>query len=273
VGLGDATFIRAFTVNPDSAFDHAQQAIAALRRAVALDTGLAAGYAGLGYTLSFANWEWTKADSMFKRAIALDPSYAPARYWYMQLLALTGSKDAALAEGREALRLDPLSAVASFNYGIVAVASGKHDEGLAALERASELQPTYRFPYWPMAIEYARRAQREKAEATLRTYLAQAANGQGVDTTLVRDVVGALIGHRDTSRSIVRLLATGVLPGESAAAWAFAAVGERDSAFARLDKAIAMHSVQITVGLGNSEPFLRGDPRWAALIKRVGLAR
>src|SRR4029079_1430485 len=46
-GLGDATFIRASIVNPDSGYSDAQLAIAALRRAVALDTNLAEGHAGL----------------------------------------------------------------------------------------------------------------------------------------------------------------------------------------------------------------------------------
>jgi serine/threonine-protein kinase len=272
-GLGDATFVLAFTQRPDSALDESMQAIAALRRAVALDSTLAEGYAGLGYAITFANWDWISADSTFRRAIALDPTYAPAHYWYMQLLAVTGSIDSALVRGREAVGLDPLSAVANFSLGVVALRAGRFDEGLAALERAAELQPTYRFSYWPLAIEYARRGEHDKAEAALRRNLTQALDGRAVDPGLIRDVVGAFARNRDTTSSIERLLATGAVRGHGAAAWAFAAAGKRDSAFARLDKALAMRSAQLVVGLGNTARLLETDPRWGALERRVGLRR
>ena len=271
-GLGDATFIRAFTVDPDHGHDDAVQAIAALRRAVALDSGLAEGWAGLGYTLSFANWEWSNADSAFRRAIALDPTYAPARYWYAQLLAITGSTNDALIQVREAVNLDPLSAVAHFNLAAIAASAGRHDEALPSLERAVELQADYRIPLWPLSVEYARRGQREKAEDALRRFVAPATPAQPVvDARVIRDVIQAIATRRDTSMAVARLVTSASIDGNALAAWMFAVAGDRDSAFARLRAAVATHSLQSVAGLGNAEPLLKDDPRWPDLLRSVGL--
>lgn len=89
---------------------------------------------------------------------------------------------------------------------------------------------------------------------------------------LTRDVVAAIMSGRDTTRSIVRLLATGAVRGDGVVAWTFAAAGERDSAFARLDRAIETRSVQfVPVLLSSSPRMLETDPRWAAIERRVGL--
>jgi hypothetical protein len=63
------------------------------------------------------------------------------------------------------------------------------------------------------------------------------------------------------------------LKGIGIAAWLFMTTGSRDSAFARLRQAVAMRSLAVVPGLGNAEPFLRDDPRWAELMKSGGLSR
>ena len=272
-GLGDATFIRASIVNPDSGYSDAQLAIAALRRAVALDTNLAEGHAGLGYVLAFADRNWTGADSALRRAITLDPTYAPARYWYGQLLAVVGSKDEGLAQVREAVSLDPLSAVAQFNLSAIAASMGRYDEAEVAGNRSVELQPTYALPYWGMSIGFAQKGERRRAEEALRRFVTLSGEGARVDDELIRNVVTSMAIGRDTTRSISRLLQTGSLRGHAIAAWMFTLTGQRDSAFARLRQAIAVHSLSVVPGLGNTERFLKDDPRWLELLKSVGLER
>jgi tetratricopeptide (TPR) repeat protein len=223
--------------------------------------------------LAFANRDWTRADSAFRRAIALDPTYAPARYWYGQLLALVGAKDEGLAQAREAVNLDPLSAVAHFNLSAIANSMRRYVDARTAAERAVELQPTYAFPYWGLAAEYARNGERQRAEAAMRRLIALTSSDAKVDDTLISDYVGALSTRRDTTRSVVRLLQTHAIRGNSFAAWSFALAGERDSAFSRLRQAIAIRSLQAAVGVGNAEPLLESDPRWAVLMKDMGLKR
>src|SRR5207248_7319910 len=63
-------------------------ALAAIDKAVALDSSLAEGFASRA-TLLQASWKWSDAERDYQRALQLDPRYAAAHQWYGELLLLT----------------------------------------------------------------------------------------------------------------------------------------------------------------------------------------
>ena len=117
---------------------------AAAERAIALDPSLAEPYATLGFIATFSDWNAEAADTLFRRAIALDPAYAPAHYWYqLPLNLLLGRVDSGLAESQRAVALDPLSP-----HGVAMLAqgysmAGLYDDALRTSRRAVELLPSW----------------------------------------------------------------------------------------------------------------------------------
>jgi tetratricopeptide (TPR) repeat protein len=59
---------------------------AAAKRAVEIDPLLAEAHASLGYAELWYDWNWPAAERSFKRALDLNPSYAPARQWFSYYL-------------------------------------------------------------------------------------------------------------------------------------------------------------------------------------------
>jgi tetratricopeptide (TPR) repeat protein len=109
------------------------RALAAARRAIALDSTVAQAHAALAHILMH-RWQWTAAEREFRIALALDPDYASAHLWYaVQLMAL-GRADEAAAEVRRARALDPLSVGVNWLAGATLGNVGRHAEAVAALD-------------------------------------------------------------------------------------------------------------------------------------------
>jgi TolB-like protein/cytochrome c-type biogenesis protein CcmH/NrfG len=268
-GLGDASFIYARTVTPDSGRVKSAAAISALRRAVALDSTLAEGYAGLGYALAIGTWDRAAADSAFRRAIALDPNYAPAHYWYAQLLWLTGAPSTTLEEAREAVNLDPLSAVAHVVLGLTYRRAARYGEALAEFQRSFELQPTYVLPQLWLCLEYGRLGQAKAAEDAARQFVSGLPH-ERIDEEAVREFARVAAGRGDAIKLVRLLDAGGVDLGHSTIAILFAQARMPDSAFARMQRAIDVGNAVVVQGLAYLEPLLGHDPRWPALVRRAG---
>ena len=83
------------------------RAMAAARRALALDASLAEAHASLGHLLMH-EFDYAASEREFRRAIELNPNYARARGFYAILLAWTRRSEDARLQVEQALVLDPL---------------------------------------------------------------------------------------------------------------------------------------------------------------------
>ena len=117
-------------------------------------------------------------------------------------------------------------------------------------------------------------AQRRSADA-ITAY--QKAITLGLDTPATQIALGAAYaqaGDQPQARAVLERLQSStdyVSPGELAIL--LAALGERDQAFASLERGYAAHDIHLRY-LGVSAGFdpLRSDPRFQDLLRRVGLA-
>jgi len=108
------------------------KAKAAALRSIRLDSKLASAHPALAYELAWER-DFAGANAEFKKATALDPTYAMARapafdptyalahQWYAILLMILGQKPEALAESRRATNNDPFS----LNVPVIEVAFEK----------------------------------------------------------------------------------------------------------------------------------------------------
>lgn len=247
------------------------KAEAAARKALSLDSDLAEGHLAIS-RIYVARWQWQEGEAERKRAIEFDPNNALAHDLYAQLLALLGRHDESIEQGRRARELDPLSAFTAANLGFRLYFARRYDESIAELKKALELDPESDFVYNILGYSYAGKGQYKDAIAAY-----QNAIRLGDKSTSIQVYLGAayaLAGDREKAQTVLKLLQTTddyVSPGELAAL--HAALGDKESAFASLEKAYADHDLQLQfLKVDPSFDPLRNDPRYSELMKKVGLS-
>ncbi len=150
----------------------APRAKAAAKRALDIDGTLADAYASLGFTHTFYDWEWENAERAFRRAIALNPSCAPAHHWYGLYLAGMGRFEEAHEELRQARELDPLSLIINTNIGWVLYFERHYDRAIEACQRALEMDAHFLSARIKLAWAYEQRGMSREAVAEFCQVLA-----------------------------------------------------------------------------------------------------
>jgi tetratricopeptide (TPR) repeat protein len=215
--------------------------------------------------------DWANAETAFQRAIELDPllTQAYTNYWWSTLAPL-GKLDEALRILQAALENNPLSLELQRDVGIVHFSAGRYDEAVATFRRVESVEP--RFPhllaYYGRALTYAGRPY--EALAVLERIdgrhlgrlqgLAQRPQwlAQAYVLTGNRPNAEALIAQNQDSPSNLAIV--------------YAALGDKDHAFAALERVAVAQPHHIPLMLVNPEfAVLRGDHRFSALRERFGL--
>jgi Tfp pilus assembly protein PilF len=80
----------------------------AVGKALALDDHLDHAHSALAW-IAMSDWDWTKAENEYKRALQLNPNSANAHMGYFYLLLISGRLEEAAREEQAATASDPLS--------------------------------------------------------------------------------------------------------------------------------------------------------------------
>lgn len=127
-GLAEAyTIMSTFNYGSMSTKQAMDRAHWAARQALQLEESAEAHTAMAVVRLRY-DFEWETSEEEFKRAIALNPEYPNAHYWYSNLLAILRRPEEALKESLIARDLDPYSPLAEMNYGRALYYSRRYDE-------------------------------------------------------------------------------------------------------------------------------------------------
>ena len=112
----------------------------AAQKAVRLDDNLDRGHAALAW-VAVSDWDWTRAEAEYKRAIQLNPNSTNAHIGYSHLLMILGRSEESAREERAANVLDPFS----LDTLIVSITNYYHrrqyEEGLSNARTAIERYP------------------------------------------------------------------------------------------------------------------------------------
>lgn len=132
----------------------AQQARDAAANALRLGPALAESHNAVAQVALLFDWDWTRTDESFRRALEINPGYVQAGAWYslFYLGFVSGRWEEAIAYMGEMQRAEPLSAYAA---GVMAFccACGNHaDEGVRWAERACALDPASFLPLWSLQL-------------------------------------------------------------------------------------------------------------------------
>ena len=238
------------------------QARAAALVALKIDSTLADAHTALGITALVYEWDFAAARRELLRAIALNASDVTAYSAYADLVGVQGHPDSALALLRQARALDPLSPDARLTFARWLVFAGQYNKALQEATSVIDVDPRGAHAMRGYALFGAGR-------------LPEALDEYRMDSVDVVAPVAARLGRRDQARRLVsRLIGerrTRYVQAD-AIAGLYANLGDRDAAFAWLDSAYAERSINmIFLSLGPILEPIRGDPRFTALKKRVGL--
>jgi len=254
---------------------HAQSRAAAVR-AIVLDDGLAEAHAVLGAYLHAYDWDSEGAEREFRRAIDLDPNYAPARLYYGNLLRAIGRLDEAVAQQATAVELDPLVPAFTETLAFTLLRAGRADEALVRVRNALELDSTYWRAHAVLGnvFEATHRyhdAMREFERAN------QLAGPTAHRTTGDLARVLARTGRRrEAGRLLEVLRSRGVHAGiyEPAVATAFYALGDSAAAYDWLEDAYRQRQPYLRSIAGDARFLpMSADPRFLDLLHRLRLAR
>ena len=241
------------------------RAEAAARRALAIDPDHAEAHASLG--LVEANrFHFRAAERHLQRAIALNPSCASAHTWYFIILQAAERWDEALREIRAVQSVDPLWTRGNVAFALYLTGDL---EGAVRESRKNLIQDaTIRNPYWIIGMVRERQGRLDEARAMYRESLGM---GPAAEAFLAR--IDAKTGNPAEARRKAKELEERWRRGEqppAAIAYIYSALGDHDTAFLWLERALDERDVLLrnhlhTVGLSE----LRGDPRFSALKRRM----
>ena len=226
-------------------------------RAIELDPQLAEAHAALAHVLMFYDLAWATSEQEFRRAIELDPSNVDAHVYYATLLEVLGRNSEAIGEGKRALELDPVSVTVNSEYGRVLFRARKYDEAIRQYQRTLELDPEDRVTQWRLVDAYIESGR-----------IQEALKLQPRPTQIARAY--ALLGRRDEARTV---LTTATEPGRLDIALAYFALGDRDRGFVELTRAFDDRRYVNLVACDPRWDIVRDDPRFGALINRLGLPK
>jgi TolB-like protein len=260
----------------DSPAEDFPKASIAAREALRLDPTLGHPHAILGSIEMAYDWDFAGGEAEFRKAFAIDPNDATAHQWFAECLGMIGGREQeALKEIDLAHALDPTSLVIPRVKGSVYVAARRFDDAIAVCQTLLAENPTYAlahdclaYAYWgkrmyPQVIEQwkmfgetsGNRDDTELGDAMERGFRSAGWRGalvEGIQVRLRQRQVGYM------SPYLIARFYADLGDKEKAFQWLNTGYSEHDFLLRELNTAFEMDS-------------LRSDPRYAELVRKVGL--
>ena len=241
------------------------------RKALALDPNLVEAHVELGFVLE-EEWHWTEAEEEYRRALALNPNNADVHAWFALWLVCEGRTDEAVAEVQRARALDPVG-VSGGSVAFIMFQSHRFDDAIREARSALALKPDNAGILLDLGFALIANNQAADAIPVLEKALSLSKGSPAVMGVLIR-----AYAHAGRRGDALRLLAelkqrrsAGYIPA-GAFVNAYLGLGDNEQAFYWLNEAFKEQS-NIMQFLKTHPYFdpIRGDPRFAVLVRRVGL--
>lgn len=252
--------------------DARAQARRAAEEAIRIAPTLAEAHTSLAHA-SFHEFDWPAAEREFRYAIERNGNYATARFYYANFLVAFGRFDEAIAEARAAQLLDPVSLPAGTNVASVYYHARRYDEAIEQCRRVLEMDPSFARALEKLGANYEQQGIYAKAIPAFEKAVEVSGRGPGPLSSLAHGY--AVAGRRKQARRLLTELER-MAKERYVSAYAFgivhAGLGEKDQAFEYLNKACDERSSALPfLNVNPRLDPLRSDPRFQALLSRIGL--
>ncbi len=242
------------------------------RKALVLDPNLVEAHVSLAIVLE-EEWRWTEAETEYRRALELNPNNAEAHAWFALWLVCQGRTDEAVAEVRRARTLDPI-AVGGSSVAWILFQAHRYDDAIRESRSALAVHPDNAGNLTGLGFALVANNKPADAIPVLEKALSLSNGSPAVTGVLIR-----AYAHAGRRRDAMRLLAelkrrkaAGYIPA-GAFVNAYLGLGDKEQSFYWLEQAYKEQS-NILQFL-KSHPYfdpIRDDPRFADLVRRVGLS-
>ena len=259
-------------IHPGEAFSKAKTAV---KKALEIDDRLGEAHASLAWIHVCSDWDWLSAEREYKRAVELNSNYATAHEWYALFLAGMERFDEAIAEVKQALELDPLSVMINAIVGVIFYFSRQYDEAIKYHRKAIEIDPNFVFAYIWQGLAYWEKGMNNEALVSLQKAVAVAN-----DMTYALGHLGmiyALADQRDEAIKIIDQLSELSIKRYVSPlhiALVYVGLDEKDKVFEYFEKAyLEREPYLFYLKMSSIYDSLRSDPRFTALLKKMGLEK
>jgi TolB-like protein/DNA-binding winged helix-turn-helix (wHTH) protein len=267
VGMGEIWGVPATFPYPPTSME--QPAREALRKALAIDPDLAEAYVDLG-RMDYRYWNWSALEQEAKHAVALKPNLAAAHYLYSAYLGAVGRIEEAMEEAERTQALDPgTDRVAWMFY------CQRRFDRFIELKRSDIARHAFGpLDHFQLGYGYERAHMFKEAVDEW-----EAAMSGFSDDNLARALrhgytkSGFTGAMRAWSAGLESIAKQGGTVHPDLLAYLYSILGEKDRAFAWLEKSMEMHTAQPpALKIDPTLDELRSDPRFEELLRRVGLS-
>lgn len=223
---------------------------------------LAEAQTSRGFVKFWLDWEWAAAETAFRRAIELNPSYALAHRMLGILLSHLGQRAESLASAKRARELDPLNATQQALSSQIAFVARDYDAAIRFARQGIAIDPAFWISYVQLGQAYEQVGNVELALEALTQ--AGRLSGGNSKTLALR---GYMLGRQGKTKEAEDVLAALQAAARDryvppyAAALIYAGLGKHEAALGQLKRALEVHDVHLA--------FLSCDPKWDELRLNV----
>jgi len=248
------------------------KAKAAATKALELDEALGEAHCTLGFFRLLYDWDFAAAEEEFKRAVELSPKFANAWDGYGFYFKATGQREAAIRACQRAQELEPLSLFITLSLGWAYYFARQYDRAMDQGRKTLDMDPNFGFAYWHRGMACIQQKKFGDAVTALR----KAISLSGPATTFISYLgyANARLGKEREARQMIAQLER-VSKRQYVSSYFIAIIhlglGDLDQTFEWLEKAYEERSGFLA--FVKVEPMLdalRGDPRFKALVEKIG---
>jgi TolB-like protein/Tfp pilus assembly protein PilF len=253
---------------PSEAYPKAK---AAATKAISLDGTLGEAHISLAFCLDNSDWDWESAGREFTRGIELSPGYAIGHDWYGWHLAASGRHDKAVAEVKKAASLDPLSPSIGADLAEELLVAHRLDEAVEQSRKTIILDPFFAPAHYVLGQALVQKRSYKEGIAELQKAIELSPGSTAFAANLA--YAYAVSGMRDEAERILSDLKNRSPQAFSNApeiAMVYVGLDNKDQAMAWLEKAYSERFSPWVLMRPCFNP-LRSDPRFQALLHRIGL--
>ena len=257
-GLADVYLVLPVYIPNSDRVDIKARAKEAVEKALAINPYLAEAHTSLGFIRQTFHFDYNGAEREYRRAIELNPKYAPAYYRYSFLLMFTGRLEEALTEGRKALELEPFSLFYNHHLGLTHYYARHYDTAILIFESTLELDPNYHLTWEFMGLTFLFKKRFEDAAHALNRW----AELTGIDKEALKLYVSLVEKHARTGEPVA-------YPPELESVFPYyfyAFLGNKERNLDAIEQAFEEENYYFL--FSPEYDFLRSEPRFIALEQK-----
>jgi serine/threonine-protein kinase len=270
-GLADSNSILGFYAfsPPDEAHIAAKTAA---HRALEIDPLLAEGHSSLGAAIAYFQFDWIEAEKLFRKATELNPRYGLGHCWYSGFLSIFGDFENAAAQIKLAQEIDPLSPLFSSFVAFNFYNQRQYDQAIYHCQKALEIDPNFALALWYSGLSHMKKKMHEQSIEILERVVSVSHRA-----TYFVSYLALAYGEAGNMEEAQKLLAELIERSKNEyvapehLARIYMALKQTDRVFEEFDRAAAAKNVLLYLRSSPEFDSIRPDPRFGALLQRLGL--